>query len=93
MSIKKHKRTKSISPDTYRVDFAPDGIHWIKEKRGKVEKMWNDFTQNNEYRKFLIMCPPAKFRLLNETTGQVIGILGVRGGEIVHTGGKEQISK
>jgi len=56
------------------VQYAPDGKHWQKVKKGNIMKMWNFFTQDAEIRKNLILNPFAKFRLIGDT-GKTIGVL------------------
>jgi len=62
-------------PKQSRVEFAPDGIHWQLLKSGKIEKMYDYFTQNPDIRIQLSLNPQAKFRLWGEKGNKVIGIL------------------
>ena len=56
----------------YQIQFAPDGQHWQKVKAGKIFKLWDDFNFNPDYR-WLAANTPAKFRLINVGSGQIIG--------------------
>jgi hypothetical protein len=70
----KSKKSKSISLDIYRIEFAPDGKHFQKYKEGKIEKMWDTFIGSSEIKEQKIFNPFAKFRLINKRTGQIIGV-------------------
>ena len=57
-----------------KVEFAPDGQHFIKVKEGTMAHMWDYFVSNPNLREQLALNPQAKFRLIGET-GIIIGIL------------------
>jgi len=85
--IKLKKKVKSISPDTYAVEWAVDGKTYRHLKDGTIEKMYDFFTQDTEIRKHLILNPFGKFRLKNLKTGKVIGVLSYnpKTKQFVHT--------
>ena len=66
---------KNIIDDVYVVEFAPDGIHYQKDKHGTRSEMWTYFTTDREIREHLLLNPFARFRMRNATTDKTIGIL------------------
>lgn len=67
------KKKKFSQEDTYQIQFAPDGLNWQKVKTGKINKLWDDFNFNPDYRTQCYLNPSAKFRLINLDTGKIIG--------------------
>jgi len=59
----------------YQIQFAPDGEHWQKIKTNTVEKLWDDFCFNPEYRRFVEFNPEGKVQLISLATGQIIGTI------------------
>ncbi len=58
-----------------KVEFAPDGKHFVKIAEGSIGKMWDYFNFNPEILIAIWLNPYAKFRLIGET-GKVIGERG-----------------
>lgn len=69
------KKIKFSQRDNYQIQFAPDGIHWQTVKSGRIETLGNDFNFNPDYRIQIHLNPFARFRLINITTGKIIGEL------------------
>ena len=65
---------KSIS-QTYVVENALDGEHYVKVKIGTWDKMWTYFNFNKDVREHLALYPQARIRLRNATENKIIGVL------------------
>ena len=82
MEIKPFRKLKSFagrlkgskSPE-YAVEFAPDGQHFQTLKSGKIDRLYDYFTQDPSIREQMLLNPSAVFRLKNLKTEQVIGTL------------------
>lgn len=57
----------------YSIEFAPDGKHFQQIKNGKIDEMWNYFTQSADIVIQQQLNPFSKFRLRNVQTNKIIG--------------------
>ena len=56
----------------YRMEFAPDGLHFVVSGKAKLEKAWAWLT-SRDCREHKALLPNAKVRIVNVRTGKVIG--------------------
>ena len=57
----------------YAFEFSPDGKTWIRERTNlKINKAWQLLT-GTEARKFKLLNPAGKVRLVNLKTTDIIG--------------------
>lgn len=64
-----------VKQDKYIIEFAVDGKHFQPAKTGYIEKMWNDFCFNPDYRTHIYINPFAIIQLRNLNTNQIIAEL------------------
>ena len=60
-----------MKSDTYHCDFTPDGKRWIRNGTEKLENAWEFLT--NDVAILKIYNQFAKGRIINTTTGAIIG--------------------
>lgn len=65
--------------DKYAVDVAYDGLHFQRIKSGGWERMW-ELIHGLDVSVQLTLNPFAKARLMNVSTGRIIGERGVEDG-------------
>lgn len=65
----------------YAIDFAPDGKTYQQIERGSLDRIWSMFVSSIDIRQQIALNRFAKFRLRNEETDHIIGILPKQGGD------------
>jgi hypothetical protein len=63
-----------MKTDKYTVDFAPDGKNYHTIKTGNISRLWDYFCFSKDIQLQCLLNKQARFRLVNATTKQVIGV-------------------